>query len=437
MKSFAERNPLAIGAVGVALTAAAVLIGLQYKNLPFVNSDKEYSAYFAEAGGLTSGAPVQVSGYQVGSVSSVKLDGARVVVDFELDKGVQLGDRTEASIKTKSLLGSKILEVTPRGDASLSGPIPIDRTTPPYQLADALGDLATTIDQLDTGQLSQSLATLAQTFANTPPDLQVAVQGLARFSQSLNQRDTQLRNLLANANKTTKVLADRSDQVVNLIAQTNALLAQLRSESNALDNVSGNVSRLSRQLSGFVADNRQQFRPAVDKLNGVLTIVANRKDRVQDSIKRLDSYAMSLGESVSSGPFFNSYLANLLPGQFLQPFIDAAFSDLGLDPNVLAPSQLTDPQTGQPGTPALPVPFPRTGQGGEPKLTLPDAITGNPGDPRYPYREPLPAPPLGGPPPGPPAPIKPEPGTPQTEPTPSPVYQPAPGEVPQPGAVVP
>ena len=89
---------------------------------------------------------------------------------------------------------------------------------------------------------------------------------------------------------------------------------------------------------------------------------------------------MSLGESVSSGPFFKSYIVNLLPGQFMQPFIDAAFSDLGLDPDVLPPSQRTDPQTGQPGTPALPVPFPRTGQGGEPHLNLPDAITGNPGD---------------------------------------------------------
>ena len=53
----------------------------------------------------------------------------------------------------------------------------------------------------------------------------------------------------------------------------------------------------------------------------------------------LNAYAMSLGESVSSGPFFKAYIANLLPGQFVQPFIDAAFSDLGLDPNVLLPSQ--------------------------------------------------------------------------------------------------
>jgi phospholipid/cholesterol/gamma-HCH transport system substrate-binding protein len=145
-------------------------------------------------------------------------------------------------------------------------------------------------------------------------------------------------------------------------------------------------------------------------------MVDNRKVDVQKTVKELNAYLMSLGESAAAGPFFKSYISNLLPGQFVQPFVDAAFSDLGLDPNVLLPSQRTDPQVGQPGTPALPVPYPRTGQGGEPRLTIPDAITGNPGEQPcgpsgmalpgpgcYPYREPPPAPPPGGPPPGPPA----------------------------------
>src|SRR4029453_4075758 len=125
-----------------------------------------------------------------------------------------------------------------------------------------------------------------------------------------------------------------------------------------------------------------------------------RKERGERSIKLVPEYSMSLGESVASGPFFKTYVANLLLGQFVQPFIDAAFSDLGLDPNTLLPSERTDPQVGQPGTPALPVPYPRTGQGGDPRLTLPDAITGNPGDqgcgpPGLPLRAPTGGPPRG------------------------------------------
>jgi phospholipid/cholesterol/gamma-HCH transport system substrate-binding protein len=433
MKSFSERNPMIIGTVGIVAVAGVVVGALQYQKLPFLNQGKNVSAYFADAGGLRTGNGVEVSGYPVGKVSSIELDGSGVLVKFKVGKNIRLGDRTEAAIKTKGLLGSKILDVVPRGGGQLEGPIPIDRTMSPYQLPDALGDLATTISGLNTDQLSNSLAALAQTFAGTPPDLRSAVQGVARFAQTLNDRDAQLRNLLDNAAKATGVLAKRTDQIVSLVRDTNALLAQLRTQSAALDQIWANISAVSRQLKGFIAENRQQLRPTLDKLNGVLAIVENRKERLQQAIPLLNTYVMSLGESVSSGPFFKAYIVNLLPGQFVQPFIGAAFSDLGLDPATLLPSQLTNPPTGQPGTPALPMPYPRTGQGGEPRLNLPDTITGNPGDHPcalpglplpgpgcYPYREPPPAPPPGGPPPGPPAP--PPPGLESIpEPTPAPI----------------
>ncbi|MGE2689771.1 MCE family protein [Mycolicibacterium pulveris] len=428
MRTGIRRNPLVVGAVGILVMAVIAVGALQYDKLPFFNKGNDFSAYFAEAGGIVAGADVQVSGLHVGQVTGVELDFPRVLVTFRLAPDVHLGDRTEAAIKTETILGAKILELTPRGDGSLQGPIPLERTRSPYELPEALGDLTTAISGLDTAQLSDSLRVLAETFAETPPDLKIAVHGVERFASVLNKRDAQLRNLLHNANKATTVLAERTGQVVDLIADSNALLVELQSQSAALDHVARSVSAVAQQIKGFIAENRQTLRPALEKLNGVLALVDNRKAEVQESITRLNSYAMSLGESVSTGPFFSAYIANLLPGQFLQPFIDAAFSDLGLDPNVLLPSELTDPPVGQPASPALPVPYPRTGQGGEPRLTLPDAITGKPGDPRYPYREPPPAPPPGGPPPGPPAQAPPGLGS-TPVPTPSPVYVAPPLEV--------
>jgi phospholipid/cholesterol/gamma-HCH transport system substrate-binding protein len=427
VKSFAERNPLIVGAVGVALTAGITLAALEYDHLPFVNSGTTYTAYFAEAGGLSSGAAVEVSGFRVGQVKDIDLDGPRVLVTFKIDDGVELGERTEAAIKTKTLLGAKILEVRPRGEGHLTAPIPVERTTSPYQLPDAMGDLATTLSGLNTSSLSDSLATLAQTFSNTPPDLKRATEGVARFAQALDAHDAQLRRILENANKATKVLADRTDRVVSLIGDSNELLVALRHQSDALDAISGNVSSMARQLRGFIDDNRPQLKPALDKLNDVLTILSNRKAQIKDALPRLNQYALSLGECVASGPYFNAYIANLLPGQFIQPFVDAAFSDLGLDPSTLLPTQRIEPPVGKPGTPPLPMPYPRTGQGGEPRLNLPDAITGKPGDPRYPYRQPPPAPPPGGPPPGPPAPAPPNLAS-VPDPKPPPIYLPAPHE---------
>jgi phospholipid/cholesterol/gamma-HCH transport system substrate-binding protein len=440
MKPFSERNPLVVGGIGVAATLGVVLLSLFFDKLPFIPKGKDYSAYFAEAGGIQPDDEVRVSGYRVGQVSSVELDGPRVLVKFHVADNIRLGDRTEASIKLKNVLGSKTLEVNPRGNGQLSGPIPLDRTTPAYELPDALGDLSTTVSGLNTDQLSKSLAVLAHELSDTPPDLKVAVQGVARVSQTLDERDAQLRNLLKNANKVTKVLAQRSGEVVNLVVNTNTLLVQLRTQSRALDQIFNSLAALGQQLEGVIAENRTTLRPALDKLNDVLAIVDNRKARVQKALKGLNVYAVGLGESVGSAPGFKAYISNLFPGQFVQPFIDAAFSDLGLDPATLLPSQRSDPQVGQPGTPPLPLPFPRTGQGGEPRLNLPDAITGNPGDRPcavpgrpgapgcYPLRQEPSAPPPGGPPPGPPA-----PGPPNQQSSQSgsgPLQQPAPGQLP-------
>ena len=445
MKPFRERNIALIGGIGV-LAAGLVTVGaFNYPTLKSYITDNTYTAYFDEAGGLTVGAPVQVSGYRAGQVRDIALKPEGVLVSFTVADDIRLGDRTEAAIKTKSLLGNKVVEVTPRGDGSLSSTIPMERTASPYQLPDAIGDLTATISGLNTDQLSDSLRTLSDTLRDTPPQLKQAVDGVARFSDTLNKRDAQLRELLANASKATTVLGQRTDQIVGLVRDTNALLVQLRTESSALDQISGNISALAQQLHGFISDNNATLKPTLEKLNGALALVDNRKAEVQKSIKGFGTYAMALGESLASGPFFKAYLSNLVPGQFAQPFIDAAFSDLGLDPNVLSPTQRVDPPTGQPGTPPLPVPYPRTGQGGPPNRTLPDAITGNPGDPGcgppglplpgptgcYPYREPVPPPPPGSAPPGPPAQI---PGQAPAELTPGTLLVPAPGEPTPPAA---
>ncbi len=273
MKTFSERSPLTIGLVGITAVVVVALAALNYQKLPFLNQGNTYSAEFADAGGLFTGAAVEVSGFPSGKVSSIELDGSRVYVTFWVDKDIHVGDRSEARIRAKSLLGTKVLEVLPRGDDTLVNTIPIDRTTSPYQLPDALGDLATTIGGLNTAQLSESLATLAQTFSDTPEELRVAVEGVARFSQTLNERDANLRKLLDNAAKATGVLAKRTDQVVSLVKDTNALLAELRTQSDCVG--SDLVQRLRggaaaqrihrREPAGTAASPRQTQRRAGDR----------------------------------------------------------------------------------------------------------------------------------------------------------------------------
>ena len=123
------------------------------------------------------------------------------------------------------------------------------------------------------------------------------------------------------------------------------------------------------------------LKPALDKLNGVLAIVDNRKERDAEGASR-GSTPMRC-HSVSR---WRRARSSRPTSPTCCPASSSSRSSTPRSPiSVWTPTcccrrSCTDPQTGQPGTPALPVPYPRTGQGGEPQLNLPDAITGKPGD---------------------------------------------------------
>jgi phospholipid/cholesterol/gamma-HCH transport system substrate-binding protein len=381
IKPLGRRSPLMIGVMGTAIVVLVTVAAFQYDKLPFVKKTDDYAAYFSEAGGIKPGNTVRVSGMGVGRVSDIRLEGTKVRVGFTVRKSIQLGDRTEAAIKTETILGSKMLELTPRGEGKLAGIIPLERTHSPYDLPDALGDLTTTISGLDTAQLSSALTTLANTFKETPRDLRPALEGVARFSDTLNSRDAQLRSLLGNANKVSAVLGRRGQQIASLVANSNALLAALLDERDSLDALMNNLTAVSHQISGLVNDNRTQLKPALDKLNGVLEILDNRKEDIQATLPKFKRYAMSFGECLGSGPFFKAYVANLVPGQFSGPVIDADMYDRFLDPNQKLPSESVDPPTGTPPVPPENAPVPLWSQPPSPPPSTPPVRTFPPPNP--------------------------------------------------------
>src|SRR5699024_1818213 len=142
---------------------------------------------------------VRVAGVRVGSVTDVCLDGERVRVDFRVDDA-WLGDRTAAAIRVKTLLGQKYLALDPKGDRALDAgrSIPLDRTMAPYDVMEAFSDLSGTLDDIDTDQLARSFRTMSDTFAGTPDEVSGALDGLTRLSNTIANRDQQLKELLDN-----------------------------------------------------------------------------------------------------------------------------------------------------------------------------------------------------------------------------------------------
>ncbi|APA95395.1 MCE family protein [Nocardia seriolae] len=320
-----ERSPLInYGIIGIVLASTISLASLQFDRLPFVRSGAEYSALFADAGGLLPGDQVQVAGVKSGRVQQVQLDGAKVKVRFTLDEGIPLGNKTTAAIKTNTVLGRKSLEVTPEGDGTMRGDstIPLERTTSPYSLNDALGDLSNTVKGLDMDQVNKTLDALSDTFKDTPAPLRSALDGITALSRSINTRDQALTDLLGKAQSVTKVLADRASEINTLLVDGNSLLGELDARKAALGQLITYVNGLAKQLTGFVNDNEAQLKPTLDKLNSVLGVLQRNKQNLSDALDALGPYAGALGEQVGSGPYFQAYIVNA-NSDYVQMLVDS------------------------------------------------------------------------------------------------------------------
>lgn len=307
-----RRSLINVGIVGLVMAVAIALSSLQFDRLPFVRSGAEYTAYFADAGGLLPGDQVQVAGVRSGQIESIKLDGAKVLVKFSLDESILLGKETSAAIKTNTVLGRKSLAVEPSGTGTIRADdtIPLSRTTSPYSLTDALGDLSSTVQGLDLDQANKTLDTLSQTFADTPAPLRSALDGITDLSRSLNKRDDALTQLLGHAQSVTKVLSDRKTQLDALLMDGDNLLGELNDRRQAISQLIVYVNGLAQQLTGFVNDNEALLKPALDKLNSVLQLLQKNKDNLDKALDEVGPYAAALGEQVGSGPYFQAYVSN-------------------------------------------------------------------------------------------------------------------------------
>ncbi|MBX9921700.1 MAG: MlaD family protein, partial [Mycolicibacterium frederiksbergense] len=108
-------NPLRTGILGIFVVACLVLVSFGYTGLPWYPQGRDYEAYFSDAGGISPGNDVAVSGIKVGSVTSVSLAGDQAKVGFTVDRNIKVGNQTLVAIKTDTVLGQKSLSVTPGG----------------------------------------------------------------------------------------------------------------------------------------------------------------------------------------------------------------------------------------------------------------------------------------------------------------------------------
>lgn len=318
MKPFRERNPIPIAISGIVAIALLLLatFNLNKLPLPFFGKHTTYKAAFVSSAGIERENEVRVAGVRVGSVTGVRLDvaGKQVIVTFQVDQGVDLGDETKAAVKLKTLLGTKYLELTPAGTGKLAkgAVIPRERTSVPFQIYEAFNDLSKTIDEVDTTKLAQALDVLSDTFRDTGGNARGALTGLSALSRTIASRDAQLRDLLAGTKKVTAALAARDSELTKLIGDADLVMDTILRRRQIISALLDDTAKLAAELTSLVQRNRAQVDPLLHNLHSVVGVLKANLSSLDKTVAILGPFSRYATNAVGNGTWLDVYSENLV-----------------------------------------------------------------------------------------------------------------------------
>ncbi|MCX6401281.1 MAG: MCE family protein [Propionibacteriales bacterium] len=302
-----ERDPMRVGIITIAvlgLIGAAVLV-LSVTSF----GTAKYTAVIEHTAGLRKGEDVQVHGVNLGKITGIELEDDHVLVSFVLDKDIDLGDQTTATVKVATLLGTHYLEVDPNGSGALAnGQIPIDRTSVPYNLQDVIEEGTDALEELDPDILAKALTAVAGTLGASQEEIGPALEGVARLSEVISKRSDQVGDLLVSTRNVTDQLSESSEDIVGLMKQANLVVSEITTRKETIHTLLVETRDLSEALTAIVTSTNGKVKPALDDLNSALESL-NRQDKQLTNL--LEVMAPSLryiANATGSGPFVPLYL---------------------------------------------------------------------------------------------------------------------------------
>ena len=222
----------------------------------------EIKAYFSQIEGLKSGAPVRLSGYDIGSVNSISFSHdstAKVEVSMRIDNALKhfVHLDSEAAIETEGLVGKKIVTITAGGaDANEITDGGTIRSKNPVNVSAIIEE---------TQGIMANIKDLSKDFSEIFAKIN---QGEGSIGKLVNDQGlyNSAVNLTKSADKSMSVITNRLDEIADIIVQT----------SGSLKSIIGNIDSATVDVRSLIH--------RVNKGEGALGALVGDKN-ISDSVK--------------------------------------------------------------------------------------------------------------------------------------------------------
>lgn len=275
--------------IGIAFIIAIFILyyGISFlKGVNLFKSSNLYMIVFEDITGLTQSTPVTLNGFQVGLVSSMKLDPNnqhKVVVYVNMDKGVKIPKGSKMSLDV-SVLGSAtiLFEANPYTKENYS---PADTITGIRKkgMLDAAGGIVPQVEQL-MPKIDSILVGL-QTLVNSPA-LSKSLTDINQITEDLAKSTKQLNSMMATLNKDVPVITGNLNTMSNDLAGVSGQLKQmdLASTYKSIDATMKNIEGLSNKMNskesslGLLLNDRQLYDSINTTINNASLLLKDVKE---------------------------------------------------------------------------------------------------------------------------------------------------------------
>lgn len=240
--------------IGIAFAVAIFLLyyGISFlKGFNIFKSSNTYMVVFDDVSGLTQATPVTLNGFQIGLVSSMKMDPknpSRIITYLNMDKGVKIPKGSKMSLDV-SMLGSAtiIMERNPYTTENLSNSDTIIGIRKKGML-DAAGAMVPQVQNLL--PKIDSILIGINTLVNSPA-LTQSLSDVNQITKELAKSTRQLNIMMATLNKDVPVITGNISNMSNDLTGLTKQLKQIdiASTYKSVDSTMKNIEHLSSKIS--------------------------------------------------------------------------------------------------------------------------------------------------------------------------------------------
>ncbi|CQD08413.1 virulence factor Mce family protein [Mycolicibacterium conceptionense] len=283
-RTLESRNRLWLGVTAIAVVAALIGAMLIVKVADVGYS--QYTAQFLQAAALKAGNPITVAGMPVGEVKSMKLTGDHVEAKLKVRNDVPLGKDSRAVIKITTILGSRYLALQPAGSGSLpDNTFDLSHTEVPYDLQEALADVTTTFEQVDSDKFAETLSILGKQMQGLPVVVPRALENTHTLATIIADRRDQLGSLLKTTDVVANTLRRQQSNIGSLINQGNDLVSEFVRRRASFQSMLAALTNLVQTLTGIVIDDRPELEQTLTNLRELSDMLGQHDDLLRSVLQ--------------------------------------------------------------------------------------------------------------------------------------------------------